>query len=408
MRIFHLPLYTILLITLLCLTPSKAQESFDTETLDTMREAQKQAEERQEELEAEAEKAAIEVRHLQKQMTQTAAERQKLEHEASYIEARLAVLNTEEESLSQKWQRDRKALLDLLAALQSLETSHPPALAIHPKEATKAARTASLMAELSPLLKERTEDVKQNLRNLLKLRGEILRKKENLLALEEGVKTRRSQLSKFLATKKSLETQLRKNSQKEAERAAELAKKSKNLSELVNSLTALAGDVLPRLKPPAKKNLSPSAPKKQKKKTRSSPPSFQSLTGRFSEMRGRLRLPAAGRMTGKFGAPMASGGRTEGIKLKTRPRAQVVSPIQAHVEFAGEFGNYGLLLILNVGDGYHLILSGLKTLVTGTGKTVLAGEPLGEMGEQDQSGSELYFEIRKNGQPVNPLPWLHR
>ena len=83
------------------------------------------------------------------------------------------------------------------------------------------------------------------------------------------------------------------------------------------------------------------------------------------------------------------------------------------VEFAGEFRSYGQLLILNVGEGYHLLLGGLGKIEVETGQQVNAGEPVGYMGENAARGTlitsaldvrqpVLYIELRKNGGPVDP------
>ena len=90
----------------------------------------------------------------------------------------------------------------------------------------------------------------------------------------------------------------------------------------------------------------------------------------------------------------------------TRAQAQVVSPFDAKVEFAGPFQGYGELLILSVGDGYHIVLSGLARLYTVSGQSVLAGEPVGQMPDRADPAPELYYEIRKDGAPIDPAPWM--
>jgi septal ring factor EnvC (AmiA/AmiB activator) len=68
--------------------------------------------------------------------------------------------------------------------------------------------------------------------------------------------------------------------------------------------------------------------------------------------------------------------------------------------------DWGLVLILRLGGGYHLVLAGLDTALTAPGRTVAAGQPIGRMGGDGRNGSDLYFEIRKNGAPVDPARWL--
>ena len=71
--------------------------------------------------------------------------------------------------------------------------------------------------------------------------------------------------------------------------------------------------------------------------------------------------------------------------------------------FAGPFRNYGEILIIAHGEGYHSLLAGLTALQAVVGQHLLTGEPLGTMGRDKKR--LLYIELRHNGQPINPNPW---
>jgi septal ring factor EnvC (AmiA/AmiB activator) len=70
--------------------------------------------------------------------------------------------------------------------------------------------------------------------------------------------------------------------------------------------------------------------------------------------------------------------------------------------FAGPFRGYGLILIVEHPNGYHSLIAGLGRIDTKVGQRVLAGEPLGVMGTPPDGNPDLYFELRRNGQPINP------
>ncbi len=78
--------------------------------------------------------------------------------------------------------------------------------------------------------------------------------------------------------------------------------------------------------------------------------------------------------------------------------------------FATTFRSYGLLLIVDCGGGYHAVLAGFDRLDARVGQQVAAGEPVGVMPawQPGASGNRpaLYVELRRDGQPVNPAPWL--
>ena len=105
----------------------------------------------------------------------------------------------------------------------------------------------------------------------------------------------------------------------------------------------------------------------------------------------------------KYGARGTDGEKSKGITISTRSGAQVLAPFSGRIEFAGDFKNYSRVVILNVGDGYFIVLTGMTESFGKKGQMVLSGEPLGRMGT---SSPELYIELRKKGTPVNPIPWL--
>jgi septal ring factor EnvC (AmiA/AmiB activator) len=74
--------------------------------------------------------------------------------------------------------------------------------------------------------------------------------------------------------------------------------------------------------------------------------------------------------------------------------------------FSGPFRSYGLLLIVECTDGHHVVMAGFGRLDTSTGSRLLAGEPVGVMGEGEGGRARLYLELRRDGQPVDPRPWL--
>lgn len=131
----------------------------------------------------------------------------------------------------------------------------------------------------------------------------------------------------------------------------------------------------------------------------------QSTVKPFSQAEGEMPFPARGTVVVKYGQMTEMGVPSRGITIATRANAQVVAPYEGQVVFSGPFRGYGLLLIIEHGEGYHTLLAGMARIDGNVGQHLLPGEPVGVMG-QTESKPLLYVELRRNGQPVNPLPWL--
>ncbi len=123
-----------------------------------------------------------------------------------------------------------------------------------------------------------------------------------------------------------------------------------------------------------------------------------------------LAIPVAGRVIRGWGDPTEAG-PAEGITFRAAPQARVVSPCAGRVAFAGPFRSFGLLLILDCGKSYNVVMAGFASLDAQVGRFVQAGEPVGVMPPWDPQapGSRpgLYVELRKNGQRVDPSPFLN-
>jgi septal ring factor EnvC (AmiA/AmiB activator) len=129
----------------------------------------------------------------------------------------------------------------------------------------------------------------------------------------------------------------------------------------------------------------------------------------FSKAQGDMPFPARGRIVTRFGQNTDQSTLSKGVSIETRAGAQVVSPYDGQIVFAGPFRGYGLLLIIEHGEGYHTLLAGMERIDGAVGQHLARGEPVGVMAQNVASPEGkplLYVEFRHNGQPINPLPWL--
>ena len=137
----------------------------------------------------------------------------------------------------------------------------------------------------------------------------------------------------------------------------------------------------------------------------------------FHQARGRVPLPAHGQRVLNFGEKTSYGHQSKGMVIETRSGAQITSPCDGWIVYAGEFRSYGQLLIINAGGGYHILLAGLSRIDVEPGQFVLAAEPVGTMSgaitgsgparevKNETNTPVLYVELRKDGRPIDPNPW---
>jgi len=130
----------------------------------------------------------------------------------------------------------------------------------------------------------------------------------------------------------------------------------------------------------------------------------------LADPHGQLTAPVAGTVVRGFGDGTEAG-PANGMSYRAPPNARVVSPCGGRIVFAGPFRSFGLLLIVDCGGGYHFVLAGFDRLDVQVGRQVQPGEPVGVMPGWDPrvSGDRptLYVELRRDGVPVNPTPWLN-
>ena len=131
-------------------------------------------------------------------------------------------------------------------------------------------------------------------------------------------------------------------------------------------------------------------------------------SARFAEKKGQMMWPTDGRLIRKFGEPKADGRlRWDGILLATGAGSDVTAVHRGRVVYSDWLPGMGLLVVLEHGDGYLSLYGHNQDLIMEVGEWVATGTVIAHAGDSGgQSLPGLYFEIRKNGSPVNPSRWF--
>jgi len=373
--------------------PAQAQNP-DPSKLENLTKAEENA--RQKEIELTKKRAVVqsEIDTLKKRLIKTASEVKNFELEGLSLKSKLSKLDIEESTLREKIYGDRQALMSLIAALQRIENNPPPPLAIRPNEAVEAARAEKLMTTLSGELKSRAEELSNRLKTSQSLRNEIQDKQKSLSANETSLAKRHSKIASLVTEKSKLEKSISKEKEEATRQVAKLASEAKTLRELIESFEAASVDVAPRVKPK-------SSQPRSKTSLSLKPVKLPKGVAKFSKAKGKLQSPvSAGRIIRNYG------GSEKGITVKSQAQTQVVAPYSGRIEFAGAFKNYDNVVIINVGNGYFILLTGLDESYVESGENINMGEPVGLLPFKENGSANLYIEFRKNGATIDPKPWL--
>lgn len=352
----------------------------------------------------------------------TAKEIQDQEHSLTVMESHVSVLERDGVRMSATLLRRDAQMTQVLLALERLALRPSDALSLTPLSPTDAVRTAILLRAALPHIKQSEASLQQELAGLYKLRTEIVTQKEAAASAAAALLSKRTRLESLEREKATRQVALVSRSQELDSRVAKMAREAQDLRELFAKLAAekairereAQAEKAAQAARAAEAAKAPAAPEPATKPAPASGPADDvAVTRSFAKARGTMPFPVSGTLATRYGEAAGNtedpGLRAKGITLATRGGAQVVAPFDGIIAFAGPFRGYGQLLIIEHSEGYHTLLAGMGRIDAAVGVRVLAGEPVGIMeNAPDEKGSAptLYVELRRDGQPINPLPWL--
>jgi septal ring factor EnvC (AmiA/AmiB activator) len=375
--------------------------------LKAARDAQSKSIEAEAALKREIEKLGADRRKLNQDLIDTAGRIRGVETQVAATEARLKPLDDNERGIRKSLDGRRAVIGEVLAALQRIGHRPPPALIASPEDALQSVRTAMLLGAVLPEMRHEVEALANDLTALLNVRKQIAAERDRLKNEVASLGNERTRMTALIGERQKQQAEREKALDAERSRASQLARQVDNLKDLIAKL---------------EQGLDPAARAAREAARSDSRPAMSAFgdPGRltpavaFASLRGQVPIPVNGVKLKEYGAPDGNGGLEKGVSIATRAGAQVTAPADGWVVYAGPFRSYGQLLILNAGNGYHILLAGMDRISVDLGQFVLTGEPVAVMGNGSHiaailaTGSSqpvLYVEFRKDGTPVDPGPW---
>jgi murein hydrolase activator len=382
--------------------------------LEATRAQQKSSTELQQQLKAEIAALGQDHSKLNAQLIDVAAQVRTVETRIGDAEARLRPLDARDQQIRSSLDSRRSEVVEVLAALQRAGRRTPPALLVRPEDALQSLRTAILLGSVVPELRARAEVLAKDLAELVALRKAIASERDRLASDRDHLRDDQTRLAALVDERQRKQSGAEKDLEVEGARAIALSKQVDGLQGLISKMeqdsksAAKAAAAATLQGTPG--NTADGKPNLGGLKN----PARLSPAVAFASAKGLLALPVNGVKIREFGGSDGAGGAEKGISLATRTGAQVTTPCDGWVVYAGPFRSYGQLLILNAGGGYHVLIAGMGRISVNIGQFVLTGEPVATMGTTSQVASilatnasqpVLYIEFRKDGTPIDPGPW---
>jgi len=331
--------------------------------------------------EAEEDRSALErqLAATEKTISRLSRERRSLREKAEQQQQRLRELEKEADELTRTLDRQRESLKKQIRAAWMEGDAPAVKVLLNEIDPDRIARTMTYYEYLSKDTVTRLEAFRKSLQELKDTRAAVRATRVELARTEENVARRQEQLAESREQRQQTLTALNADIRSRISEREELEADRKRLETLLAEVQKAINDI------PSPNESRP-----------------------FASLRDQLPWPVQGKVLSGYGDRYADGKlRRNGLLIRTEEEAQVRAIHYGRVVFANWLRGFGLITIIDHGDGYMTLYGHSSSLFTSPGDWVAAGEPIALAGRTGGTDSPaLYFEVRHNGKPDNPRRWL--
>lgn len=321
-----------------------------------------------------------------------AARIQGAEADIAVAAARLRVIARLQRAQRSRLAAEQGPIVRLVGALQLMSRRPAVAVLARPGSTADLAHVRALLAGIMPIVRERTTGLRAELERGRALRATADRAATELRAGREQLEGDRLALARLEAAERARSRRFANSALFEQDRAVALGEDVRDITTLMGELEDQAAlrDRLASLPGPRPRPARPGE----------TPPPADA--GRELQQRNPpYRLPVIGEVVAGLGAMSPDGVRARGLTVAVAPGALAVAPTRGRVAFAGQFRGYGNIVIIDHGDGWTTLITGLERLDVAVGDSVTQGAPLGRAGG---GRPRITVELRRGGRPVDITP----
>lgn len=317
-----------------------------------------------------------ELRNAERDVGEVLRKLHRIDRDLRSEEARLADLQARAGGQRQRMQGEIDALGTELRSAQIMGRQDYLKLLLSQEDPTRVARTLVYYRYLAAARARRIEQVQQGLARLRSLQQQVEQRRRNLAALRATQAEAQARLQRVQRERKLVLVRLDQSIESHSQEIERLRREERGLTQLIDGLRQLTPEPEIAIAPQA----------------------------RFADFKGRLPMP----VSVKARAARSMGGR-KGVVLPVSAGQPVHAVFRGRVAYADWLPGFGLLMILEHGNGYMTLYGYNQSLYKSVGDWVEAGQVIamsGNTGGAHRPG--LYFEVRHNGEARNPLDWFRR
>jgi len=359
-----------------------------------------------------AERAGTEASRLALERVEAAAKLQQADAATLEVAARIDALAAKQRDAERRLKARAAGMQPLLPLIERLSLYPVETLLATPAPPEAALRGLMVLRALSRQMEIEAEALRRDQAELDAAREELAAEAPRLAEARAAQSRAAASLDRQIAAAHAERAKAEAEASRAASETAGAAARMETLRGVLGALEAQARADAAKARQEAERAGRPKRPPetqaaRQRAAMLARPAGAGSIAGGGFPA-GQLQAPVTGIVVKGWGQETEAGPAT-GLSYHAPPAARVVSPCGGRVVFADTFRSYGLLLIVDCGDGFHVVLSGFDRLDVRLGQTVVAAEPVGVMPSWEPGSTAnrpaLYVELRHGGQPVDPASW---
>ena len=334
-----------------------------------------------------------ELKLLQEETVSIAKQENNKEDELADYEDKLAILEDQKTEKSAQFSGRQSELSALISAMIRLKELPPETVIALPGKFGETLAAARYLNIVTHTIEEDAKSLKAQLHELDALEEKIRKNHQAIVTRKTDLEKKRADLAAKVKERSKLQEELGSEEEEDKEKLAKLNEKSNSLQELIDALGKPAA-----VEKNEGEDIKANSVRKNERRERH--PEIRS----FADAKGDISMPASGKIVKRYNSS-SQDTFSRGITIATHENADIVAPFDGEVVYAGNFRDYGRIVIIRHSDDYHTLLSGMEHLSCKPGQFLMEGEPIGTMGSSKDE-RRLYIELRRNSKPIDPMPWL--